>query len=240
MLGWKRGLAITGATCVTLTVAALFGNNFARAFESDRPSASHGTWADGSLQHGKRLPTSGENFAAYSRLGATLGRNSVHGTVRDIVTDAYAAVAKTHPHVRFVYGETGWPSGGRFRPHRTHRNGLSVDFMVPVRNARGEPIRFPTPPWTRFGYDLEFDSTGAAGDLHIDFDAVSAHLAALREAAAERGAGIRIVIFAPELETRMRAVPGAHARLAGITFMRGRPWVRHDEHYHVDFVLPPT
>jgi len=199
-----------------------------------------GSPASGRLENGKRLPTAGQNFRAYSRLGALLGRNSVHGTVRAIVVEAYDSVARARPELRFVYGETGWPSGGRFRPHRTHRNGLSVDFMTPVRTADGRSVALPTWPWTRFGYDLEFTADGRLGELHIDLDAVALHLAELRSAAARHRASIQLVILAPEFETLLKADPKRRALLGSLPFMRGRPWVRHDEHYHVDFSVPPT
>lgn len=218
----------------------LWGNTVARALESSAPSRSVGTPASGRLENGKRLPTTGPNFRAYSRLGALLGRNSVHGTVRTIVLDAYQLLAQADRSVRFVYGETGWPSGGRFRPHRTHRNGLSVDFMVPVRGPDDQSQPLPTWPWTRFGYDLEFGRDGRFGDLRIDFDAIAAHLAALRESAARHGATIRLVILAPEFEALLKADASRRAQVGNLPFMRGRPWVRHDEHYHVDFTVPPT
>jgi penicillin-insensitive murein endopeptidase len=70
-----------------------------------------------------KLPTSGPNFAAYSTLAATLGRTHVHSTVAEIITVAYSALQVENPSTTYVYGETRWPSGGRFRPHRTHQNG---------------------------------------------------------------------------------------------------------------------
>ena len=110
----------------------------------------------------------------------------------------------------FVYGETGWPRGGRFRPHRTHQNRLSVYLMVPVRGGDGRPARLPTPPWRKFGYATHFD------------------------------AAVELVIVAPEYRPALARTPSG-AVLARLPLMRGRPWVRHDEHYHVDFpVRPPS
>ena len=210
-----------------------------RALQSRRPSTTHGTPTRGSVDASKRLPTSGPNFVAYSRLGALLGRNSVHSAVRATMLDAYAELAITNPDVRWVYGETGWPRGGRFRPHQTHQNGLSVDFMVPVRSAVGRSERLPTWPWRRFGYALDFDSTGrgrgGAAGLTIDFAAIAAHLATLADVAPARGLAVDVVIFAPELERRVLATPEASRFRGRIRFSRRPPWVRHDEHYHVNF-----
>lgn len=161
----------------------------------------------------------------------------MHGRVRDAVVDAYAAVSSSRPDARFVYGETGWPRGGRFRPHRTHRNGMSVDFMVPVVDDAGRPAELPTPLWSRFGYDAEFGADGRAGELRIDFVAVAAHLDALEEAARRNGLRIHRVFFAPELVARMVETPEGRAVAARMPWMKGKPWVRHDEHYHVDFAL---
>ncbi|MGL1409600.1 penicillin-insensitive murein endopeptidase, partial [Vibrio parahaemolyticus] len=85
----------------------------------------------------------GPNFTPYSRLGVALGRTHVHAQVAEIVADAYASLARRTPEIRYVYGESGWPSGGRFRPHRSHQNGLSVDFFVPVRDADGRSVALP-------------------------------------------------------------------------------------------------
>lgn len=216
-----------------------FGNDAIRLVESRAPSTSHGTPARGSLEHGKRLPTVGANFRAYSLLGSLLGRASVHSAVKATVVDAYDAMLASHPDVRWAYGETGWPHGGPFPPHQTHENGLSVDFMVPVRDAVGHSVRLPTWPWRKFGYALNFDAngrgTGSVSGLTIDFDAIAAHLLALADAAPRHGAAVDVVIFAPELERRLVATP-AGKRLAGrVRFTRRPPWVRHDEHYHVNF-----
>ena len=234
---------ILGLLVVTGVLALRFGNDAARLAESPRPSVSHGTPDRGSLEHGKRLPTSGPNYQAYSLLGTLLGRNSVNSRVRQTVIDAYGTVARTEPGVEWVYGETGWPRGGAFPPHKTHENGLSVDFMVPVRDRAGHSTRLPTWPWRKFGYSLDFDSTGrgtgSIRDLSIDFPAIAAHLVALADAAPRHGLAIDVVIFAPELERRLLAARGGDQLRGRIRFTRRPPWVRHDEHYHVNFrVLP--
>ena len=73
-----------------------------------------------------KLPAKGLNFSAYSRIGVLVGRTWVHSRVYHAVVAAYEMLARSCPEKFFVYGETGWKNGGRFRPHKTHRNGLSV------------------------------------------------------------------------------------------------------------------
>src|SRR6185436_11752783 len=103
------------------------------------------------------------------------------------VAAAYQALESTAPGKVFVYGETGWRTGGRIRPHRTHQNGLSVDFMVPVLDANGRSVPLPTGPFNKFGYGIEFDAGGRFGQLAIDFPAIGEHLYQLHRAARARG-----------------------------------------------------
>lgn len=220
--------------CLALAAAAAFLPPVVPA----AGSRCHGTVAHGSIKGSVKLPLRGSNFQAYSDLAATLGRTHVHFQVAEVVGAAYAALATALPDARFVYGETGWPSGGRLRPHRTHQNGLSVDFFVPVRDAAGRSVPLPTSVTRRFGYDIEFDAEARYQDLSIDFAAMAEHLHQLHLAARARGVGIARVIFDPPFLPRLFAAPrGPHLK-QNLPFMKGRAWVRHDEHYHVDFEVP--
>ncbi len=122
-------------------------------------STCHGTVSKGSIEDGVQLPTDGANFSAYSGLGAAKGRNYVHSEVALIMLDAYARLERSAPGSHYVYGETGFAHGGRIRPHRTHNNGLSADFFVPVRDKAGLPARLPTPATERFGYNIASSTT---------------------------------------------------------------------------------
>ncbi len=193
--------------------------------------------SNGRLEHGVRLPASGPNFSSYSPLAARLGRTYVHAKVLAVVVAAYAALEEAAPGSVFVYGETGWPAGGRIRPHRTHQNGLSVDFFVPVRNRTGRSVPLPTDVANRFGYDIEFDADGRFGEYRIDFDALAEHLYQLHVAAQARGVGVALVILEPQYLPRLFATSRGAFLQRNLRFMQGAAWVRHDEHYHVDFAV---
>lgn len=227
---WMAGLLLLG-----LVTLLRYGNSLAIAFESPQPSRSIGTPADGALEHGKRLPSRGPNFRVYSDLGALIGRNAVHHRVRETMLDAYADVARELPDATFVYGETGWPGGGSFKPHRTHENGMAVDFFVPVRDESGQAHRVPTHAFNRYGYDLEFGADGRMQHYRIDFEAMAAHLRALDAAAHDNGLEIRMVIFDQPLQKALFATRGGGDLARRMPFSRRQPWVRHDEHYHVVF-----
>ena len=197
----------------------------------------YGTSANGRVGESVALPAEGKNYGPYSSLGVTLGRTHVHQTVRDIVADAYAAAYRSMPATRFVYGETGLSTGGPFKPHRTHQNGTSVDFMVPVLDSKGKSVALPSSALNKFGYALEFDANGKLNDLQIDFEAVAEHLYQLAEAAKKHGAPIDRAIFQKELVAQLyRTRRGTYLR-AKVAFMKATPWIRHDEHYHVDFKM---
>lgn len=201
------------------------------------PSTCYGTVANGRLEEAVKLSEKGPNFRAYSVLAVTLGRTHVHSTVRDIVQAAYAELTTTAPNTIFVYGETGWPSGGRIRPHRTHQNGLSVDFMVPVLDENGRSVPLPGRLANRYGYDIDFDRRGRYQQLRIDFDAIAEHLYRLDLAAKARGSGIALVIFDTQYLPKLFATAHGPYLKEHLPFMKGQPWVRHDEHYHIDFAV---
>lgn len=230
----RWSIAIFALVALSL-IAIDFGNDLAIALERDPPSRSIGTPENGRLENGKRLPSRGRNFRVYSDLGALLGRNAVHGAVRLAVIESYAALAKSRPDSRFVYGESGWPGGGPFPPHKTHQNGMAVDFFVPVLDASDRPRFLPASPFNKFGYDIEFDAEGRWGDYRIDFHALADHLIALGAAARANGLRVELVIFENKLRDRLFTTEPGRRLSASMRFSRAKPWVRHDEHYHVVF-----
>ena len=200
-------------------------------------STCFGTVAIGRLEDGVALPSSGPNFSSFSTSAVLVGRTYVHSKVRDVVAAAYKALEAAAPAKVYVYGETGWKSGGRFRPHRTHQNGLSVDFMVPVVDKTGRSVPLPTSPFNKFGYSIEFDGSARFEDLEIDFPAIAEHLYQLDVAARSQGIGLALVIFDEQYLPRLFATPRGPYLKQNLKFMRRKPWVRHDEHYHVDFSI---
>lgn len=201
-------------------------------------SRCFGSVANGRIEGSVKLPAAGKNYSAYSAVGAALGRTYVHDKVQKVVVDAFRHLESSRPDTHFVYGGTGWESGGRFRPHRTHQNGLSVDFFVPVRDENGKSVPLPTSVTNKFGYDIDFDREGRFEGLAIDFDAIAEHLAALHKSAVANGIDLALVIFDPPYLAKLLATPYGTYLREHIRFMQGNAWVRHDEHYHVDFKVP--
>jgi penicillin-insensitive murein DD-endopeptidase len=201
------------------------------------PSVCYGRASGGSLEGGQRLPLSGANYRSYSAAGYVLGRTFLHSSVRDTLRDAYAGVHRERPELRFIYAETSWPWGGRFAPHKTHRNGTSVDFLVPVRTRDGQVTELPTTLANQFGYGTTFDLQGRTATHSIDFDALGMHLLGLAAAAETHGIGLKLVIFDVDLQPLLLATKSGAALRQRIPFNKTQAKMRHDEHYHVDFAV---
>ncbi len=180
----------------------------------------------------KPMPVSGLNFSSYCLPCIAALRTYAREPAIDTVVAAFEAVAKSHRETRFLYGEIGFPDGGRFRPHRTHREGLSVDLMVPLTDGKV----MQTSVKNRFGYDVEFDTKGHGEQGNIDFSALSALIDNLETEARNHGGKVRRIFFAPDLQPLLKA---QKSRLfQRVKFNTRQSWVRHDDHIHVDFSFP--
>lgn len=205
-------------------------------------STCFGITANGRLENGVRLPLNGNNFTTHSHLAHSLGRTYVHSEVEKIMLDAYRALEQEQPDKIFKYAETGFEKGGLFKPHKTHQNGLSVDFMTPVtstkENTKGRSVHLPTNPLNKLGYNIEFDKNGRYKHYQIDYVAMAAHIVALHQQAKKRGYDLWRVIFDPALQAGLFKTQYADYLKKNIRLSKKKSWVRHDEHYHVDFSIP--
>jgi len=200
-------------------------------------SICFGTTSKGSLENGVKLPASGNNFTNYSRAAILAGRTFVHSEVRDIIVGAYKALESTYPDKVFKYAETGKRKGGIFKPHKTHQNGLSVDFMTPMKTKANKSVHLPTNVFNRLGYDIELDSKGEYKGLSIDYEALAAHIVELHKQAKASGHDLWRVILAPNLQPPLFETAHGQYLRENIQFTKKRSWVRHDEHYHIDFAV---
>ncbi len=126
--------------------------------------------------------------------------------------------------------------------HRTHQNGLSVDFMIPKIKDE-QPYR----RLDRIGmwhYLLKFDEGGKsaiAPDVSLDFESMAKHILALDEACKNSGVFIRKIILNTHLYDEFFATEaGQIIKSSDIYFVQSlTPLLNdlHDEHYHVDFHL---
>lgn len=204
-------------------------------------STSVGNFNKGSLKKGYLLPFQGANFKCYSIISYyLLGREYVNSKVYKTVVDTYDALNEKHPEKKYIYMESGKRKGARLYPHRTHQNGLSIDFMCPLLKNSNDPKYFNC--MGIFRYALNFDDKGVLNSDHnvkIDFNAIAEHIIVLESNAHKNGLKIKKVIFKISLKDELFATDyGKKLKVTNIYFaQRLTPLLNklHDDHYHVDF-----
>lgn len=200
-------------------------------------SQCYGTTANGRLKNGVKLPLSGKNFVSYSYIAIALGRTNVHSAVKKILVNSYQELLRKYPAKVFKYAETGLREGGRFKPHKTHQNGLSIDHMVPVTKD-GKSTHLPTHPFNKLGYSIEFDKKGNFEGYKLDYEALSSLIVEIDIQTKKLGYRIWRVIFDPKMTPKLFRTSHAKYLKEKINFSKRRSWVRHDEHIHIDFEIP--
>ena len=203
-----------------------------------KESTCYGTTSKGKLEFGVQLPEKGVNYIGYSSVARLAGRTYVHSKVKKIIVNSYTSLLKEQPEKKYKYAETGYKEGGQFSPHKTHQNGLSVDFMTPVLDSKGRSVHLPTHPLNKFGYNIEFNNNGRYKEFKIDFEAMAAHIVFLHKHAKLLNVRIWRVIFDPKLQPQLYKTKYSKYLKENIMFSKKHSWVRHDEHYHVDFSVP--
>ncbi len=203
-----------------------------------KTSTCFGSTSSGRLENAVLLPSKGKNYVGYSNAARLAGRTYVHSIVKKIIVNAYLKLEKTNPDKIYKYAETGFKNGGQFKPHKTHRNGLSVDFMTPVLDASGNSVHLPTNLFNKFGYAIEFKNDDHYKGLRIDYSAMAAHITTLHQQAEKQGYDLWRVIFDPKLQPNLYKTKYANYLKKNIQFSTKPAWVRHDEHYHIDFLIP--
>ncbi|MEN0047691.1 MAG: hypothetical protein AAF806_11585, partial [Bacteroidota bacterium] len=106
-------------------------------YENEGNSKAIGSPGNGQLENPHLMPYSGENFRYFSPLSYYILDDAyLHSKVRSTLLSAYEECKKTCEGTKFRVMECANKAGGKMLLHRTHQNGLSVDFMVPKK--RGE------------------------------------------------------------------------------------------------------
>lgn len=137
----------------------------------ENPSISIGTVSNGNLKNGKLFPFSGSNFKYFDTLSYLNGRAFVNDKLKLTVLNSYKKLETEIPGHQFCIMECSNEEGGEIYPHRTHQNGLSIDFMSPLMQ-NGKPY-YKLDSLGGSHYLLEFDDQGkysADQSISIDFE----------------------------------------------------------------------
>lgn len=208
-------------------------------------SVSIGKVNNGALKNGVKFAYYGKNYNYFSFTSYFLLRRSyVHEKVRLVTLNAYRNLNKRFPNQQWGIMECSRPHGGKMKPHRTHQNGTSIDFMTPLKwTLSGSQYRWRAHLGV-WHYLLGFDKDGYLNKrkkVRIDFDMIANHILELNKEAKKEGLRIKKVIFKINLKDDLfKSKIGKKLKRSGIYFAKYlTPMVDnvHDDHYHIDFGL---
>ncbi|WP_343604206.1 hypothetical protein [Fluviicola sp.] len=205
-------------------------------------SISSGTVSNGSLKNGRLFPFKGTNFIYFDSTSYLDKHAFVHQKVYETVLKTYERFEQIEPSFEFGLMECSKENGGKIWPHRTHQNGLSVDFMSPMLKNGVSTMDF-----NRLGlphYLMDFNENGVYTEdssYAIDFNLIAHHLLVLNEEAKKHGLKINKVILKIALKDELFATEyGQKLKTSGIYFATQLSDLidsLHDDHYHVDFTI---
>ena len=206
------------------------------------PSISDGTVSNGTLKNGRLIPFSGKNYHYFDSLSYLSSRGFMHEKVLKTVLGAYTELESFHPERHFCIMECSHIHGGQLFPHRTHQNGLSVDFMMPkLQNGNAY---YGLDDLGANHYMLTFDENGRYSEdptIELDFNTIALHILQLQKAAKTNGLTIQKVIINTSLKDELFATEnGKILKKSGIYIVLNlSPLINsvHDDHFHVDFKL---
>jgi penicillin-insensitive murein endopeptidase len=205
----------------------------------DTISKAVGTVSNGTLEHGKLMPYKGENFIYFDRMSYLEGRGFLHGSARTAVVDTYDSLRQVLPRRYFNIMECSNEFGGELFPHRTHQNGMSIDFMMPLLK-NGKPY-YGLDTLGAEHYLLSFNDDGKYKkdpSISIDFDLVARHILMLDYFARQNGLNIFKVIIKIEFKDELFATEhGKLLKSSDIYVVQGlSPLINslHDDHFHID------
>jgi penicillin-insensitive murein endopeptidase len=132
------------ATLLLFLLSGCLGPNFF----SDGTSVSIGTFTNGLLRRGARLPVQGKGYVVPALWVARHSNYATDELVRAIVRVA-RRVAKEYPGGVLGIGDLSLRGGADSLLHRSHRNGRDADLIFYAVDDRGRPVR-PTNSMPRY------------------------------------------------------------------------------------------
>ncbi|MCR6637865.1 MAG: penicillin-insensitive murein endopeptidase [Sporocytophaga sp.] len=210
--------------------------------ENSIPSTSTGTVSGGALINGKLFPFQGANYQYFDTSSYINNRAFLNDKIRTAVISSYKQLEKEIPDRKFFIMECSNKNGGKIFPHRTHQNGLSIDFMMPL--IKGNKAFYDLDTIGAGHYWLDFDNEGKYSEdksISIDFDLVARQILSLETQARNNGYKIQKVIIKTEYKNLIFATPyGKKLKQSNIYFVNSLTSLinsLHDDHFHIDFEI---
>jgi len=203
-------------------------------------SISLGTVGKGSLINGKLIPFNGKNFQYFDTNSYLSGPAYVNNKVLKTILHSYRALDSVDIHRKFYIMECSPKNGGNLFPHKTHQNGLSVDFIMPLIKNNKPYYGLDTIGTTY--YFITFNQNGRYNKdttVSIDFNLVAQQILTLEKSANIYGLRIAKVIINTFFKEELFATTfGKELKNSGIYIVKNLDNYTnnfHDDHFHIDF-----
>lgn len=204
-------------------------------------SQNIGSVSNGKLINGKLVPFYGENYAYFDSKSYLEHRAYTTDEVLSTILSSYKDMELISKDRFFYLMELSNKDGGKIWPHRTHQNGLSADFMMPMlRNSTpycGLDTLGIDHYWLRFNNSGEYSEDKS---VKVDFELIAKHILNLDKNARKNGMKISKVIIKIEYKDELfSGEAGQKLKNSGIYVVRNLSKLIndiHDDHYHVDFM----
>jgi len=206
-------------------------------------SISVGSVKNGSLKNGTKFSYKGKNYSYFSSTSYfILSRCYVNDRVKNVTVKSYKNLNKIFPKQKWGIMECSRKNGGKMKPHRTHQNGTSIDFMTPMKWVKSNKQFRWKAHLGVWHYLINFDKDGYLNKrkkVQIDFDMIAYHILELNKEAKAEGLYIKKVLLKINLKDNLfKSKLGAKLKKTGIYFAKYlTPMIdnMHDDHYHIDF-----
>ncbi len=213
---------------------------FGCSFTISAQSKSIGTVSYGSLENGVKVPFQGKNYSYFDQISYAANRAYLHEKALSVTLKTYDKLDSLYPNKHFVIMECSNKHGGEMKPHSTHQNGTSVDFMSPL--IKDNKVYDKLDKMGASHYLLEFNNDGQYikdTSISIDFNLIAHHVLILDEIARKNGMYVKKVILKTDLKDEFyKSKYGKLVKEKGIYLVKSLPKRVndvHDDHYHIDF-----
>ena len=205
---------MTSVTSVLTLCAALLSLSsgcIGTGLLTDGTSVSGGTFNNGYLRRGRRMPAQGDGFVIpqlWQDRGANFGTDEMVSAIRR----AAKRVAKEYPGAVLGVADLSIPGGGESPLHRSHENGHDADLIWYALDENNKPVA-PADSMPAYGRDLW------AKAPHPTPNVVFGPFTPRRFDVRRNWALVRALLSDPDIEVQYMFV---HARLRTLMLNEGR------------------
>jgi len=206
------------------------------------------SYSSNSIEDTRALPPRGKGYRTYSSMASAIGRQYGHSDVIDTLQKGFSELSDKNDHT-YIVAEIGSRKGGRFRPHATHRRGMSVDILTPMKRiSSGKPSKLPSSLWNLYGYCWHLDNDHSVWGLkwsantrknycptlsfplkrEVDFSALRDLVNVMSKTARKKGGRLRYVIVSEAFKKPLGKTD---------SHLTSKAWIEHDDHIHLEFAF---